>query len=727
IMAESTGGQAGANIDVRGFPSGSDSPFVTIQMNGSPIYPVSTLNFMEGTSLFRIDETIEQVEVLRGGPSPIFSDGQVGATVNFILKKGGEDTEGVLRETVGTGHLRRTDLFFSGKIGDGLYGSIGGFYRTGNGVRDTQFPADDGGQVTGTITKKLDQGEVTFYARKVKDKNAFYTSIPLTASGSGQDVELSGFPGIDPLTYTSTGPALRNFRIMVGRGEFLNKDLADGRGLDASTLGVDFSQKINGWTVSNKANFFKGNADTNAMWPGSAPQTLASYIADTIAATGAKTAQAGLPAATGGTAYFVNGQSSTPVDPNQLVQAPSIWSVTKALQSFTDEIRVSKEIVPNNTLTVGAYIANYTSKDRWYLGNNVLVTAESNSRPMALTLNNGQHVTDEGGLLSGPFQQQNTSNSGRDTAFFLSDEWKINEQIQVDAGVRHQSTAKDITYNLRKTVDFSNDPTLLYDKGVDVLSGATNSIHVNQSATSYTLGGNYKFAKDFSVFVRLNSGSAFPDVDTIRNGVATGPSPVQEVKQYEIGVKTASPLYSLYLTAFKADFTGLSFLRITPTGNVITNYGSTSKGLEFEAAVRPLQNLQIALNGAYVDAKYTGNPSIEGNRVTRQPKVQFRVTPSYRIPMSIGALKLYSTYSYVGNRWNDQANVQGLPKYHTWDAGLSLDVGENFEFRLSGTNLTNELATTEGSNQTSAAFATGTVFGRPLFGRAIEASLGYRF
>ncbi len=724
IMAESTGGQSGANIDVRGFPSGSDSPFVTIALNGSPIYPASTLNFLEGTSLFRIDDTIERVEVLRGGPSPIFSSGQPGATVNFILKKGGENTEGSIRETVGTGRLRRTDMFFGGKIGDGLYGTIGGFYRTFNGIRNTQFPSDDGGQITATITKKLNQGEVTFYARSVNDKNAFYTSIPLMASGSGQGVQLSGYPGLDPLTYTPIGPALRNFRILVGPGQYVNKDLANGRGLDANTFGVDFDQKINGWSVSNKAAFFKGNADTNAIWPGSLlPTRLDQFISNTIAGTAANAARAGLPAATGGTAMFADG--SGPVGGNTLVHDPAIWSVTKALQSFSDEIRVSKEVVKNNTLTVGAYIANYTSKDRWYLGNNVLATAESNSRPITLMLNNGQKVTDAGGLLSGPFQQQNTANSSRDTALFLSDEWKINDQIQVDAGIRRHSTAKDITYDLRKSVNFSEDPTLLYDKNVDVLSGATKSIHVDQSATSYTLGGNYKFTKDFSVFVRANSGAAFPDVDTLR-GNRDG-SPVQKVKQYEVGVKTATPLYTLYLTAFKADFKGLTFLRITPTGNEFTNYGSNSKGLEFEAALRPLQNLQIALSGAYVDAKYNGNPTINGNRVTRQPKLQYRLTPSYRIPLEGADLKLYGTYNYVGDRWNDQANLQGLPKYQTVDVGILLDIGENFEFRVSGTNLTNKLATTEGNNQISTATTTGPVFGRPLFGRAFEVSLGYHF
>src|SRR5450830_171962 len=161
VYAESTGGQSGANIEVRGFPSGSDSPFVSVQMMGNPIFPPPTLSFFEGSSAFRLDDTIERVEVLRGGPSTIWSNGQPGATMNFILKEGSDTPEGTVRFTTGTGELRRVDVFYGGKISDGWYGTIGGFYRNTNGVRDAGFPSDKGGQITATLTKKLDQGEVT--------------------------------------------------------------------------------------------------------------------------------------------------------------------------------------------------------------------------------------------------------------------------------------------------------------------------------------------------------------------------------------------------------------------------------------------------------------------------------------------------------------------------------------------------------------------------------------
>jgi iron complex outermembrane receptor protein len=63
---------------------------------------------------------------------------------------------------------------------------IGGFYRSTDGVRDAGFPADDGGQLTATLTRKLDQGKLTVYARSTDDKNAFYTGVPLISSNNGR-------------------------------------------------------------------------------------------------------------------------------------------------------------------------------------------------------------------------------------------------------------------------------------------------------------------------------------------------------------------------------------------------------------------------------------------------------------------------------------------------------------------------------------------------------------
>lgn len=76
VWAEPSGGGTGANIFVRGMPSEGDAPFVTMQLDGSPLFPPPTLSFLENSTLFRVDDTVERMEVLRGGSSPIFSNGQ---------------------------------------------------------------------------------------------------------------------------------------------------------------------------------------------------------------------------------------------------------------------------------------------------------------------------------------------------------------------------------------------------------------------------------------------------------------------------------------------------------------------------------------------------------------------------------------------------------------------------------------------------------------------------
>ncbi|MGH8253340.1 MAG: TonB-dependent receptor plug domain-containing protein, partial [Steroidobacteraceae bacterium] len=136
IWPEASGGQTGANIDVAGFPNGGgDSPYFTTMIQGSPLYGTAALSFLDSSTLVRLDDTVERVEIVQGGPSAIFGSGQAGATANFILRTGSEQTAGSVAATYGSEGLARADVFYSGKLTDGWYGSVGGFYRVSNGVR----------------------------------------------------------------------------------------------------------------------------------------------------------------------------------------------------------------------------------------------------------------------------------------------------------------------------------------------------------------------------------------------------------------------------------------------------------------------------------------------------------------------------------------------------------------------------------------------------------------
>ena len=87
VWPEASGGQTGVNIDVAGFPlGGGDSPYFTTMIQGSPVYGVPSLSFMDNSSLVRFDDTVERVEIVQGGPSALFTQGQAGATANFLLR-----------------------------------------------------------------------------------------------------------------------------------------------------------------------------------------------------------------------------------------------------------------------------------------------------------------------------------------------------------------------------------------------------------------------------------------------------------------------------------------------------------------------------------------------------------------------------------------------------------------------------------------------------------------
>src|SRR6185437_7138218 len=238
VWPESTGGQTGANIEIAGFPGGGDAPFYTNQIMGTPLYGMPSLSFFEQSSMFRLDDTVDHVELLLGGPSVVFGDGQIGLTSNYILKQGTDTPSGSIGVTYGTENLKRVDGFYGFPIGKGgWYGSVGGFYRESNGVRDPQFPADKGGQLTATPTKDWDNGSLVFWARGLDDKNQFITPIPLIQTGSGQ---FTAYPGFDPQTDTYYSKAMQHVYLESYPGGGTSANLADGRGAQLGFFGANF-------------------------------------------------------------------------------------------------------------------------------------------------------------------------------------------------------------------------------------------------------------------------------------------------------------------------------------------------------------------------------------------------------------------------------------------------------------------------------------------------------
>lgn len=218
IWVESSGGESGANVFVRGFPGGGDAPFLTVSLQGSPIYPAPTLSFLENTSIFRLDETISMMEGLRGGPNPVVSNGQPGLTTNFQLKRGQADTEGTFKYTTTDYGLNRIDGVLSGEISNDLYYMVGGYIKRSSGIRDAGFTSEKGHQFTINLTKEFADGEFNLYTRQTDDRGAWYLPTPLNVEGVD-----AGF--------TQLGTNNRKAIIYVGdENAPMSVDMGDGRG-----------------------------------------------------------------------------------------------------------------------------------------------------------------------------------------------------------------------------------------------------------------------------------------------------------------------------------------------------------------------------------------------------------------------------------------------------------------------------------------------------------------
>jgi len=705
VSAESSGGQNGANIFVRGYPSGGDAEFVTLTVQGVPYFSPPTLSFLENTQLIRIDETIDRVEAVRGGTGALFGNGQPGLTVNFVQKEGGRDFEGLVKASITDYGDLRGDMLLSGPLGENTSFMVGGYYSSGEGIRSPGFTAEKGGQITGNIRHDLDKGSILVFARYLNDRGQWLLPIPVIRDGD----KVRQFGNIDPGTGVLAGPETRLSTLPDGT----RTDLADGRGAKLINLGTNFDYEIGeGFQLRYRASYLKGDADTTGLVPASTATTADAYAASLGSTVGSLT--------------YVNGGQA--VAGTQQVIRAGTWIVRKQIEDFTNDLAVEWES-GNNKFTVGAYYSDFSSDDQWNLGNVHLLTAENHGRLLNLTLANGQVATNNG-FTQGSFFNVNAAYDGREYAFYAVDEYQITPELRFDAGLRYQNYKATGTIENNSSVDPDNNPNTLYNNGTAVLNGTFRNIAYKKGAWSWTAGLNYDISSSVGAYVRYNRGNTNPFFDNLRDGIFVSP----RVDNFEGGVKVRTDLVSLYATLFHTRFKGLVTTVIQNGAPVADIGGARSTGIELEGQIRPVDNFAIAFSGTWLDAKYRdffaggGTVDLSGNRVQRQPKWQWRVTPSYDIEFGDSSkVSLYSTFSYVGDRFSDTANTQSLPHYFKIDAGVTVDVNDALTFAVTADNLTDKIGLTEGDPRTLGQTGGEVVNARPILGRSFRFSAAYKF
>ena len=708
LTVETSGGKNGANIFVRGYPSGGDAEYVTFQTDGVPFFPPATLSFLENSQLYRLDETIAQVEAVRGGTGSLFASGQPGVTINLVQREGGRTVHGLAKASLVDDGELRGDGYVSGPLGADNQFLVGGYYSRGDGIRSPGYAADRGGQITANLRHDFADGTAFVFARYLNDRSQWLLPIPVEQHGA----HIGAYPGFDPGTGTLAGPDTR--RGVLDDGQ--RYDLDDGRGARIGNLGTNIELHVgDGLTVRDKLSWLGGHADTTGLVSSDVPPQSAAAYADSLG---------------GVIASLTESASGAPVAPDQAVVEAGVWKVRKRIAAYVNDATLEGK-VGRHKATIGLYTTRYSSRDRWDTGNDLLLTASPHARRLDMTLADGRAVTRDG-FTSGASFRVNADYVGRDTALYAVDEWQVTDTLRVDGGVRYQDHRADGRVEDSAPAGpggLDGDPATLYDNGDVMLTGDWTRLHYRHHAWSWTAGANEDLTGRLSVFARYSRGHSFPFFDNLRDGFDVAP----RIDTYEGGVKLGSRPFSLYATLYHNRFHGLATTVITNGAPLASIGGARATGIEFEGQVRPVARLSVRFSGSWLDARYHGfftdggATDLSGNRVQRQPEWQWRLSPAYETRIAGRDARASLTLAYMGRRFSDVQNQQVLPHFYTLDAAASIELTSRLRLQANVTNITDTIGLTEGNPRKLGAQSDGAIFGRPILGRSVQLSASYGF
>ena len=738
IHAEATGGEVQNITRVRGIPT--DRGFLYYQQDGLPLFQeLDGFFFNQGDGMNRLDLMTDRIEVVRGGPAPIYAS-TAAAIANVITVTGTATTRGKAQLTLGDTGLYRLDAYQAGPVSDDTYYAVGGFLRHHEGYRNSGFPSDRGGQIRANLRHDLANGFVKLSGQYTDDHNVFYLSIP-TADPRDPSVSLERY--IDYFTGTLNSPALRdvNIKYRDGAGVIQNQrgDLSNGRHLRFGNVALHYEGDFGDWHVSAKGGVTQGKLHFDAFYSTSNPVDAATFAGNyrnaATTAFGANVARLGYSIA--GTA----GQSTyNPAADSGLVMQAQYRSVENDFHSTQGDVSVTHRFdtgFGTHDVRAGVYGSLWGQKT-FNAYQNLLIEVKSRPRTLDLAAYDAGgnvlgYVTERGALANAGTLGGGGAD-GQLVALYGTDTWDVTDRLRIDAGIRHEWYRYDGFGRLTAAYNLG-DPTTLADNSTRGFTGAIGTLKLKQQATNWTVGANYDATGNIGAYIRASRLEVPPNTTITLNYPVAAIVPTK-AKLYEAGVKFAAGRSYLYVTGFYTKFDPLnaSFAAFNPaTGRAdqVTNFIGTAetRGLEADGQLRVAGPFSLAGSITFQNPRYlnfSSNTGADGSRasgkqIIREPKLFLNVRPTVDLNIEGTSISVYGRYDYVGRRYTDFFNSTALPAYGAFGLGATATRGP-WQVQVVGDNITNAHGFTEG-NTAGDRFGQGVptaIFGRPLFGRNVR-------
>ncbi|HEY9440004.1 MAG TPA: TonB-dependent receptor [Streptomyces sp.] len=739
---ESSGGEVNQNISIRGILG---VEYVMFMEDGMPVFPTMHTYFMNADNLFRFDENIERMEVVRGGASALFGSNTPGAIINYINKTGGDHFAGTMRATAGTEALGRYDLNIGGPLGNDWHFNAGGFYRYDHGVRDPGFPGIRGGQIKANVTRDLRNGYLRASIKHIDDRNQFILPLPLQ-NPSDPDY-ISGFSNYGALL-SNEGLDLR---VPTPTGD-LTLPLDNGLRTLATWGTVDIGLDLqNDWHFQNTAQVMQNYQEHNALVPGNI-MTADAFVASLTNADGS-------PRAPAGSSYqllFTNhldvaGNKETFDTPNGFV-IPSIeWHVAKPISAIQDQLQLRRSF-GKHTLAIGGYFANYTQDNHWNF-TDVLVDARDNPRFLDLIINGTDSVTKNGfrNFLS---TYANGTGSVSIASGVLGGEIQLTERLRADLGVRVEYDYYQQNSENTSKFDIDGNPATTYDNET---FGNGSFRHFTRNITDWagSVGLNYRMNQNWAFYAAGSRGYKMPELDALLNATAQGQVDVtepKEVRSVEGGLKTQIGRGAVTLGGFYTEVKdivgqGLEVVDGVTTWVTKASPDNRSYGAEIEAVVNPVEGLLLQGNATLLEGELgsiKGGPNDDPaliDSLSRREGVRLAIVPTNlgnlaAIYTTRGpyALQFKADFHWVGERFSEDATSRPLDNPAVLPAYNYFNFGAGFVIPNSGTRVTVDLLNAfqskgleEGNPRLSSAGGAPVFLARPILPRRLQVSVSYDF
>ncbi|RAK52195.1 TonB-dependent receptor [Phenylobacterium deserti] len=756
FWVEASGGVGGANIRARGIPIEGYAA-VGLQEDGLPVQHDGGLGFLNSDFSFRMDETVQRVEVVRGGPSSIFASYAPAGVVNFITRKPGDSFEGVAKAEVGDYGLYRGDLWLGGPVA-GFRVGLGGFYREDDGVRNPGWTGNKGGQVRFSIGRDFQHGSLDFNVKHTDDNNIFYLAVPLTFDSNGDTAEI---PGFNANYGTLAGPETARVALRTNRG---TREFDQTRGSDLQLTQYTLTGRLDlgGWRLTNGLRFRTSDLVRTGFYPNT-PASAASRISQDVARV-AGGVSGRLTYLNGGAAFDVANQNGTGLVMDAFLREQDI-----TLDEWVDDLRIQRRFdvgSQSHDVAFGVYFAR--DEETFYQqGAAVLTDVRENARLLTLQVLNasGQVIatTTENGVSRYGSQFNNAEGESQTWALYASDEWRITDELRIDLGARWERIEMSGRNERSSTINLGQSASLADDQAISG-AGVYDALDREFDGWAATVGVNYQFQPDVGAFARYTRAFRLPSLgDFITNPTNTAPR-TQQFDLAEAGFKVSKPAFDFYATAFYSGFDSQGFTETRfdqATNSFVsrTEFAATRAwGLELEGQARPTSWFDLGFNATLQDPRLgdfifnervarvggacplpSDTPTAVGdclrsrdfsnNLLIRTPKVSTRIRPA--VNLLDGRLRLEAEWQWYGKRYSDLANTTVIPEYQLINAQVRYNISESLAAYAYGTNLTNEIGLTEG-NPRAGQFVSGEAgaryyLARPELGRTFRAALLYRF